>query len=513
MDTPDTDARYLALSARDARFDGVFFVGVTSTGVYCRPVCRVRTPKAGNCRFFDHAAQAEAAGFRPCLRCRPELAPALGGGPMPWNHEDASRLLAHEAARLLRAQVEQGTGDDEGLHQIAARLGVSERHLRRIFRQHWGTGPLQFLQTLRLLNAKLLLTDTRLPVPMVASLSGFASQRSFHAAWKARYGLPPLQLRRSAGENADTPGAPLPEAFSFRLDYRPPLDRERLLNFLALRTIDGVDFVQPDHPIAQWGSTLRLRQAGHTHTGWVVAAFDAERPHVLLRVAGSLAPVLPQVLQRVRHALDLDLQPDAVARALGRDFHNAEGQRLPGALDGFMQAVRAVLGQQVTVAAARTLARRVAQRFGEPIATPWPGLERLFPTPHSIAQASEDGLGELGVTRQRQAALRALAIALESGELRLDSDAPVQATIERLKSLPGIGDWTAHYIAMRALHWPDAFVAGDVALHHALGLRGLNVRQASREAERRAEAWRPWRAYAVMCAWHGGTRSSEETPT
>ena len=515
MDTLDTTACYLALQARDHRFDGVFFTGVTSTGIYCRPVCRVRTPRFDNCRFFSHPAQAEAAGFRPCLRCRPELAPSAGSPAAVWSTEDASSLLATEAARQLRHTA--GHSETGVVAQVAQRLGVSERHLRRIFAAHWGTSPMQFLQTQRLLQAKLLLTDTRLPVSTVAALSGFASQRRFHAAWQARYRLNPLQLRRPssalaapAAFHASTDPGERAAGFVFRLPYRPPLDVLHLLDFLAQRAMLGVEWVDVEQ--ARWGSTLSVRQNEQQHAGWVMARFDAHKPMVWLQVSQSLAPVLPEVLQRVRHALDLDLMPDRVHEVLQESFPDAAGQRLPGALDGFTQAVRAVLGQQVTVKAARTLAQRLVDCWGTSITTPWPGLTHLFPAPQVLAQASEQDLGEQGITRQRQAAIRALALGVASGGLQLHPGAPFGETLAALKALPGIGDWTAHYIAMRALHWPDAYPAGDVALHHALGLKHLSLREATRQAQERAVRWRPWRAYAVIRAWDTLTQQAEDTP-
>jgi len=313
-----------------------------------------------------------------------------------------------------------------------------------------------------------------------------------------------LQLRRGV---ASVPGAPV--GFQFSLAYRPPLDVAHLLDFLAQRAMVGVEWADQD--LAQWGSTLAVRQGAQQHAGWVMARFDAHKPLVHLNVSDSLAPVLRQVLQRVRHALDLDLQPDLVHATLQGAFPHAAGQRLPGALDGFTQAVRAVLGQQITVKAARTLAQRLVNQWGTPIATPWPALTHLFPTPDVLAHASEQALGEQGITRQRQAAIRALALGVTSGSLQLDTAASPAATLAALKALPGIGDWTAHYIAMRALHWPDAFPAGDVALHHALGLTHLGLREATREAERRAQAWRPWRAYAVIRAWHTTAPAPKET--
>ncbi len=503
---PDTDdACYLALKARDARFDGRFFTGVTSTGIYCRPVCRVKTPRRENCRFFGLAAQAEAAGFRPCLRCRPELAPH--DAEPPWNLEDATRLLALAAARLLD-QPEPDGGDSAPSTQVVARtaerLGVSDRHLRRLFQAHWGLSPLQYLQTRRLLNAKLLLTSTRLPVAEVARLSGFGSERRFHATWRERYGLPPLQLRqqsRAGALVADT------QALRLTLGWRPPLDVKHLLGFLAQRAIDGVEFA--DVASSTWGSTLTLQ----AHRGWVLARFDTATATVQLDVAPGLQAVLPQVLRRVRDTLDLDLDPAAVDAVLLPDFPDSAGRRVPGALDPFAMAVRAVLGQQVTVAAACTLARRVVDRWGEPVDTPHPLLTRVFPHPEVLAHASADDLGACGITRQRQAAIQALARALMNGELRLAPGADIAATHATLVALPGIGTWTAQYLAMRALRWPDAFPAGDVALHLALGVREAPPRERVRLVEARAESWRPWRAYAVIRAWAALTElQKDQTP-
>lgn len=501
---PDNDdARYLALKARDARFDGRFFTGVTSTGIYCRPVCRVRAPKRENCRFFDNAAQAEAAGFRPCLLCRPELAPHAHG--MPWSREDATRVLAHAAAQLIDA-----SPGHESPASVAQRLGVSERHLRRLFQAHWGIAPLQYLQTRRLLAAKLMLTSTALPVAEVARLSGFGSERRFHATWRARYGLPPLQLRRQL-RNADGARAGAGDGLRLNLSWRPPLDADHLLGFLAQRALDGVELAIPAR--AEWGSTLRVLADGREHLGWVHARLDTTSHTVRLTVAPELQAVLPEVLRRVRDTLDLDLTPEAVDALLGADFPDSEGRRVPGVMDGFALAVRAVLGQQVSVAAARTLALRLVHRWGVPLPHPRPGLTHAFPTPQSLWHASADELGALGLTRQRQQAVRALAAGVLDGTLRL-SPAPtdVPATLDALRALPGVGDWTAQYIAMRALRWPDAFPSGDVALHHALGLHSTSLRERQRQAEARAQAWRPWRAYAVVRAWSQGIAPSSASP-
>lgn len=492
-DTLDADACYRALCAHDARFDGRFFTGVSSTGIYCRPVCRVRTPRRENCRFFAHAAQAEQAGFRPCLRCRPELAPAA----QAWSMQDTSASLTGQAMRLLD-DPEAWPAEGPGMGAVAKRLGVSDRHLRRLFEQHLGVTPLQYLQTRRLLTAKQLLADTSLPVTRIAQLSGFASLRRFNAAFLEHYGLNPTQLRRSGTAGpADGPGIPL------RLAWRPPYDVAALMGFLRTRQLQGVEQVGTDAGQPFYARTVRIASGPVSHQGWLVCRFDEARCQVLLRVSDALGEVLPVVMRRVRAALDLDADPQAIQAVLGgmpEPAASQAGLRVPGSLDGFELAVRAVLGQQVTVAAARTLAQRLVESFGTAIETPLPGLNRLFPDVATLACADGEALGRLGIVRQRQAAISALARAVAEGRLSLQPGADVAATTAALRELPGIGDWTAQYIALRALRWPDAFPAGDVALHKALGLD--DRRHAARDAEALAQAWRPWRGYALMRAWH-----------
>ena len=485
----DADACYRAVAAHDARFDGAFFIGVTSTGIYCRPVCRVKTPRRENCRFFAHASQAEGAGFRPCLRCRPELAPQT----LAWSAQDASALLAQHAARLLDSP--DAWGDEvPSVAGLAARLGVSDRHLRRVFEAELGVSPMDWLQTRRLLAAKQLLADTRLPVAQVALAAGFASLRRFNAAFAAQYRMSPTALRRDGSEAK--PG----DGIAVTLGYRPPYDVREMLQFLQQRGIAGVEQIdQSTHTVAR---TLRLDDDTR---GWIACRFEPEQHRVQVRVAESLAPQLPRVIARVRAWLDLDADPAAIHAVLGADFPALAGLRVPGTLDGFELAVRAVLGQQVTVAAARTLTTRLVERFGTPLATPIDGLTRLFPSPAALAAASGDELGQLGVVRQRQAAIHALAQAVSSGQIRLHAGADVAATMDALKALPGIGAWTADYIALRALRWPDAFPSGDVALQKALSPDGQRL--TARAAEGRAERWRPWRAYAVIRAWHSPLHS------
>ena len=485
----DADACYRAVAAHDARFDGAFFIGVTSTGIYCRPVCRVKTPRRENCRFFAHASQAEGAGFRPCLRCRPELAPQT----LAWSAQDASALLAQHAARLLDSP--DAWGDEvPSVAGLAARLGVSDRHLRRVFEAELGVSPMDWLQTRRLLAAKQLLADTRLPVAQVALAAGFASLRRFNAAFAAQYRMSPTALRRDGSEAK--PG----DGIAVTLGYRPPYDVREMLQFLQQRGIAGVEQIDvAAHTVAR---TLRLDD---DTCGWVACRFEPEQHRVQVRVAESLAPQLPRVIARVRAWLDLDADPAAIHAVLGADFPALAGLRVPGTLDGFELAVRAVVGQQVTVAAARTLTTRLVERFGTPLATPIDGLTRLFPSPAALAAASGDELGQLGLVRQRQAAIHALAQAVSSGQISLHAGADVAATMDALKALPGIGAWTADYIALRALRWPDAFPAGDVALQKALSPDGQRL--TARAAEGRAERWRPWRAYAVIRAWHSPLHS------
>ena len=510
MDRPtplDDDALYRALSARDARFDGRFFTGVTSTGIYCRPICRVRTPKRDNCLFFEHAAQAEQAGFRPCLRCRPELAPR----DRHWSTEDAADILVRQATALLDAPETWNAtaGDSSSLEHLAARLGVSDRHIRRLFEQRLGVSPLQYLQTRRLLAAKQMLADTDLPVAQVALAAGFTSLRRFNDAFVGRYGLNPTQLRRSRPPGP--PAAPRAPA-EVRLSWRPPYRADEILRFFADRALAGMESVDmAQHTLVR---TLRVAKREGACTGWLSIRFDPAQNRVGLRVSEGLLPVLPGVIDRVRAALDLDADPQAIDAVLRQDFPHSDGMRVPGAFDGFELAVRAVLGQQVTVAAARTLCSRLLDRLGEAVDGAHPGANRLFPTPQALAEVDSEVLGEIGIVRQRQQAIRALARSVGDGTLVLDGRADPVATLRNLETLPGIGPWTAQYIAMRALRWPDAWPSGDVVLLQALGLRDLPATAARRESERIARRWQPWRSYAVIRAWTTppNFKVSEEIP-
>jgi AraC family transcriptional regulator, regulatory protein of adaptative response / DNA-3-methyladenine glycosylase II len=484
---PADTQHYAALKARDARFDGRLFVGVTSTGIYCRPVCRVRTPLLRNCRFFGNAASAELAGFRPCLRCRPELAPGLA-------FVDSSRSLSQVAARRITLAVQEGR--DLAVPALAAQLGVTDRHLRRIFAAEHGVSPLDYLTTQRLLHAKQLLTDTALPVTEVALASGFSSVRRFNAAFAERYRMAPTALRR---ERAEPEAQADEEALRVRLGYRPPYDITGLLRFAERRELAGVE--QVDVAGLSMRRTLAWQQGARCLQGWVGWRFLPERHELELAIAPALVPSLGAVLHRVRHALDLDADPGLVDPVLA-GLPGPEGVRVPGAIDGFESAVRIVLGQQVTVAAACTLTARLVQALGSPIETPWPGLTRLFPSAAQIAAAAPDQIGRLGIVRQRVGALQALARAVDAGQIALHPGAPLQPTMDALRALPGFGEWTVQLIALRALGWPDAFAASDIGVLDALApLIGPRDRGAPARALAASAAWSPWRSYALMRLW------------
>ncbi len=501
--TIDGDAAYQVLLARDARFDGRLFVGVTSTGIYCRPICRVRTPSRRNCRFFATPAQAEAEAFRPCLKCRPEIAPGPG---LPWTVMDASRTLARQAGALFDERA--ASGETPSVAELAAQLGVSDRHLRRIFFAEHGVTPLQYLQTRRLLLAKQLLTDTKMPIAQIALTSGFKSLRRFNAAFAGGYRMNPTRLRRSSkARNEAKEDAPMiaaeSEPITVTLGYRAPHDERALLAFIAERAIAGVEAVE-GHSIRRTlrSGALRARGGGDddaSPAGWLEARFVAAESRVRLSFAPELGPLSGALIAAARRWLDLDASPAAIDACLA-DLPGPAGQRLPGSVDGFELAVRAVLGQQVTVAAARTLARRLVERFGSPLPTPWPDVTRAFPTPETLAAAPLERIAELGIIRSRVAAIQALAREWPALVPLLSIGAAPERLVERLCELPGIGAWTAHYVAMRALGWPDAFPPGDVAALKAM--QRLYSTASPREAEARAEAWRPWRAYALLRLWN-----------
>lgn len=481
-----------ARQARDPRFDGRFFVGVRTTGIYCRPICPVRLPRAENVRFFASAAAAAEAGFRPCLRCRPESSP----GTSAWAG------TASTVARALRL-IHDGALDASGVDALAARLGIGARHLDRLFRRHLGATPVRVAQTRRLHLAKTLLDETRLPLVEIAHAAGFGSVRRFNEAVRASFGRSPGALRAAVSARSDarvSGGAGRAGALRVRLAYRPPLDREALLDFFAARAIPGVEAVA--------GGTYRRALAVDGQAG-TIAISPVPGAHALELVLdfGDLATVLVRVIGRVRAAFDLDADPLAIEAVLARDpalaprLRARPGLRVPGAFDGFECAVRAVLGQQVSVAGARTLAGRLAARFGRalPAATDT-GPCRLFPTPDALAGAD---IAAIGLPAARAETIRRLAQEVSEGRLDLETPRDLDAVVEALRRVPGIGDWTAQYVALRALREPDAFPASDLGLRAgaALCFGDATRRPGAAELERRAERWRPWRAYAAQHLW------------
>lgn len=476
---PDAQSCERARLSRDPRFDGLFFTAVTSTGIYCRPVCPAPPPKRENVRYFAHAAAAEAAGFRPCLRCRPELSPDAGS----WRRGDA---LVARALKLIDA----GALAEQPLSALATRLNIGERQLRRLFVAHLGAAPAGVHGTRRLLFAKQLLTETDLPITELALAAGYGSLRRFNAAFQQAYRMAPRELRRQR--------AAIGQGLVLRLGYRPPYDFAAMLEFLRGRALPGIERVDEQGYARVFGSAEA--------PGYLRLSAWPGRAHALRLELHSPQPAqLLDVVTRLRRMFDLDAEPDAIASVLSQDeqlkkaLQARPGLRLPSGWDGFEIAVRAILGQQVSVAAARTLAARLAQRFGTPLAAPVaPGLDHLFPSPAALADAD---LACIGLTRARAETVRGVARALLDGRVDFAPERTLDEFVERWVALPGIGAWTAHYIAMRALGHPDAFPAEDLILRRAAA--GGDKPLSARELRARAEAWRPWRAYTVIHLWRG----------
>jgi AraC family transcriptional regulator of adaptative response / DNA-3-methyladenine glycosylase II len=466
------DKCFLAHEAKDPRFDGVFFAGVSSTGIYCRTICPAKTPKRENLTFFPSATSAEAAGFRPCLRCRPELAPGHSA-------VDAVSRLATAAAN----RIEEDPG--ESLEALALNLGVSSRHLRRAIRQQFGVSPVELAQTQRLLFAKRLLRDTNMDIGEIAFAAGFKSLRRLNALIQERYHLTPSSLRRR-----QTPSLTDNDTFSFDLAYRPPYDTDAMLTWISKRCFAGSEAVVDG---AYWRTTKE---------GWVRATFPTGRNVLRVEVSAYLRRRLPAVLRRLRNLFDLDADPASISSVLGDLANGNEGLRVPGAFDGFELAVRAIVGQQISVAGATTIARRLSLAFGEPLDEPVGPLTHRPISAECLAQASVDEVAGLGMPGARARTLIALGQAVVEG-LRLSPGQPVAETTNALKAIPGIGEWTAQYVAMRALRWPDAFPAGDLGLQRAGGEKN------AKNLELISQRWRPWRAYAAMHLWHSLERKHE----
>jgi AraC family transcriptional regulator of adaptative response / DNA-3-methyladenine glycosylase II len=472
--------------SRDPRFDGKFFIAVTSTRIYCRPVCPVPSPKPANIRYYASAASAAEAGYRPCLRCRPEAAP----GTPAW-------LGTSAVVRRALQLIDEGALDASSVDALAARVGIGPRHLHRLFVQHVGASPVVVAQTRRLHFAKRLLDETSLRMTEIALAAGFGSLRRFNHAFQTTYGRAPRDLRRHpaatvAGEWRREASAVEGGEVVLRLAYRPPYDWAQVRDFLATRALPGVERVDA-------GGYARTVAAPGGHA--IVCVRPREGEHALeLRARGAAPATLFQLSSAARRTFDLAADPALIALAfqadprLGPLAARRPGLRIPGAWDPFECAVRAVLGQQVSVAAGRTLAARLVARAGRAIVGGGDGLTHLFPSPSALAAADLDGLGLPGA---RIRALQALAAAVAGGTL--DLGAPAEEVAARLEALPGFGAWTAQYVALRALGEPDAFPAADLVLRRMAAADGDPL--TTRALEERAEAWRPWRGYAVIHLW------------
>jgi len=473
--TLDEETCYRAAQSRDARFDGRFFTAVTTTGIYCRPICPARTPLRKNVRFFACAAAAEEAGFRPCRRCRPDAAP----GTPAWNGPSAT---VSRAVRLI----EGGALDEASVDELAQRVGIGGRQLRRLFAEHLGTSPLLVARSRRAHFARALLDATAWPMPQVAHEAGFRSLRRFNEVMQAVFRRTPSELRRREG--AEGP------AIQLRLAYRPPYDWPALAAFLGARAIRGLEAVDT-------GGYRRTFESG-----WL--AVRPDRANALLLTLALSRGDRGQVLAiagRVRRMFDLDADPLAIAATLSLDpllepsVHARPGLRIPGAWDPFETCVRAILGQQVSVRAATTLGGRIVERFGARLPDASGGLTHLFPTPERLASAE---LERIGLTRARAESIRSVA---RSAQLLSEPSGSLDGLVDRLRALPGVGPWTAHYLAMRAFGEADAFPSGDLVLRRASG------EPSSAALERRSSAWRPWRAYAAMHLWSSTSLPLEPT--
>lgn len=479
----DHDACYRALSTRDARFDGRLFVGVKTTGIYCRPVCPARTAKRENVIFFPTAAAAQSAGFRPCLRCRPETAPELAA----W------RGTSNTISRAL-ALIESGGLDDTDVVTLATRLGVGERHLRRLFQQHLGASPIAVAQTRRVLLAKHLIHETTLPLTEVALAAGFGSIRRFNETFGQLFGRPPGSLRRSAlpaGKRRSTGEVTL------SLRYKAPYDWDAMLAFMTQRAIPGIERVHKD-------SYARTIEIAGSHG--IVCVNPGAKDTLRATIRFQKLPALPTIIARLRRVFDLAADPHIIGAHLAEDPLLASlvaarpGLRVPGAWDGFELAIRALLGQQITVTAAIGLAGKLVARYGAFLdgdRSGHDGLTHVFPSAERLAKVD---LASLGIPQARAAALSSMAAAVLADPGIFGPRRSLDEAIAQLRALPGVGEWTAQYIAMRELREPDALPAADIGLMRALA-DSNGMRPIPRELLARAERWRPWRAYAAQHLW------------
>lgn len=474
---------YRAFASHDSRFDGRVFVGVTSTKIYCRPTCSARLPKFENCVFFESAAQAESAGFRPCLMCRPETAPGMAV-------IDARTTLAKRAEAYLREHYT----DKACASKLAGKLGYTEHHIRRVFSEEYGVTPDQYLLTLRLHLAKSLLTDSSLAVTRVAETCGFGSVRTFNRAFKEHYRLAPTELRRKKHAKLSKVGG-----ITLRICYRPPYNYDEMLAFFESRLLQGVEKVED----GAYMRTVRYACESSHDSGWVRVTNDAAHNALAVELSDSLLPHVSDVLARVRRQFDCDCEPSVIAEGLAtlqgaKPNANPKGVRLPGCFEPFETMCRAVIGQQITVNAANRIAGRIVETYGIPVETGIDGLTNSFPTPEEMLSIEdiEASLGVLGVIKTRSRVIECLAKLMVDNKVGPSCPDDAQEQIKTLLAVKGIGPWTANYIAMRALGYTDAFLESDSGIAHALPDFSPKERLAL------AEQWRPWRSYANIALWN-----------
>lgn len=483
MEPPSQDVCYRALQSRDARFDGLIFVAVKSTGIYCRPICPARTPKIQNCTFYGSAAAAQDTGYRPCLRCRPEVAPDMAS----W------RGTSNTVSKAL-GLIAEGILDEVSVEKLADRLGVGERHLRRLFLQHLGASPIAVAQTRRVLFAKQLLHETTMPMKDVAMASGFGSVRRFHEVFQKLFQRPPKALRRKSQANAGG----IEEGVVLLLRYRPPYDWESMLQFLAQRAIPEVEVVEN----GKYYRTVEINR----RTGSIEVFHHVKRQSIGVKILFPDVQAFPAIVARVRRLFDLGADIETIDSHLSGDpwlaplVAKRPGLRAPGGWDGFELAIRAVLGQQIRVSAARRLAGELVARYGKRVSSEYivhPALKRVFPKAERLAA---DDLTELGMPHSRRATLRAVAEASAANPNLFRPLGSIETTLQQLKRIRGIGEWTAQYIALRAIREMDAFPSTDIGLMR--GAARLDAKAGNPLALLdRAEAWRPWRAYAAQHLW------------
>ena len=480
----DRDVCDRARLARDPRFDGLFFIGVKTTGIYCRPICPAPSPRPENIVYYPSAVAAAAAGLRPCLRCRPETAP----GTPAWNGTSAT---VSRALHLIR----QGALNGGSVHDLAERLGVGARHLRRLFQQHIGANPKALADNQRLLFAKRLVVETDMPITQAALAAGYGSLRRLNAAFRKHLGRTPSQLRRSRPETRTRSDSGF--RCTLTLPYRPPYDWERMLAFFHKRAISGVEWVDS----GTYHRTIRLSTIHGT-----LAVRHAQKGHALeLDVCMTDSRELMALVDRVRRMFDLDANPRAIHQTLSRDpllaqrILKSSGLRLPGSWDPFETAVRAVVGQQISVKGAVTQLGRIVRTAGVPYGgDDSPHLKWLFPDAADIIAAD---MASIGMPQKRKETLRQMARQIVTGSLQFNTVGELSCFVDTMTTIPGIGAWTANYVAMRALGEPDAFPASDLGIMKALQEEG--TRPTVKQVTARAEAWRPWRAYAAIYLWQG----------